>query len=50
MSHLQGTDYVGSMVVFEDGLPKKSDYRHFGWPPWPATTTTPPWRRCSPGG
>ena len=24
MSHLQGTDYVGSMVVFEDGLPKKS--------------------------
>ena len=29
MSHLQGTDYVGSMVVFEDGLPKKSDYRHF---------------------
>jgi excinuclease ABC subunit C len=29
MSHLQGTDYVGSMVVFEDGLPKKSEYRHF---------------------
>ncbi|HUD17125.1 MAG TPA: excinuclease ABC subunit UvrC [Acidimicrobiales bacterium] len=29
MSHLQGTDYVGSMVVFEDALPKKSDYRHF---------------------
>ena len=29
MSHLQGTDYVGSMVVFEDGLAKKSDYRHF---------------------
>lgn len=29
MSHLQGTDYVGSMVVFEDGLPKKRDYRHF---------------------
>ena len=29
MSHLQGTDYVGSMVVFEDGLPKKQDYRHF---------------------
>ena len=22
MSHLQGTDYVGSMVVFEDGLPE----------------------------
>ncbi len=29
MSHLQGTDYVGSMVVFEDGLAKKSDYRHY---------------------
>ena len=29
MSHLQGTNYVGSMVVFEDGLPKKTAYRHF---------------------
>ena len=29
MSHLQGSDYVGSMVVFEDGLAKKSDYRRF---------------------
>jgi excinuclease ABC subunit C len=29
MSHLQGTDYVGSMVVMEDGLAKKSDYRRF---------------------
>jgi len=29
MSHLQGTDYVGSMVVMEDGLPKKSEYRRF---------------------
>ncbi len=29
MSHLQGTNYVGSMVVFEDGVAKKSDYRHF---------------------
>ena len=29
MSHIQGTDYVGSMVVFEDGLPKRSDYRRF---------------------
>jgi len=29
MSHLQGTDYVGSMVVFEDALAKKSDYRKF---------------------
>ena len=29
MSHIQGTDYVGSMVVMEDGLPKKSEYRRF---------------------
>ncbi len=29
MSHLQGTNYVGSMVVFEDGLAKNSDYRRF---------------------
>jgi excinuclease ABC subunit C len=29
MSHLQGTDYVGSMVVLEDGLPRKSEYRRF---------------------
>jgi len=29
MSHIQGTDYVGSMVVVEDGLAKKSAYRRF---------------------
>ncbi len=29
MSHLQGTNYVGSMVVMEDGLMKPSAYRHF---------------------
>jgi len=29
MSHLQGTDYVGSMVVMEDGLAAKSQYRRF---------------------
>jgi excinuclease ABC subunit C len=29
MSHIQGSDYVGSMVVMEDGLAKKSDYRRF---------------------
>ena len=29
MSHLQGTDYVGSMVVLEDALPRKSEYRRF---------------------
>ena len=29
MSHLQGSDYVGSMVVVEDGLARKSEYRRF---------------------
>ncbi len=29
ISHLQGTEVVGSMVVFEDGLARKSDYRRF---------------------
>jgi excinuclease ABC subunit C len=29
VSHVQGTDVVASLVVFEDALPKKSDYRHF---------------------
>ncbi|MDE0269135.1 MAG: excinuclease ABC subunit UvrC [Acidimicrobiaceae bacterium] len=28
-SHLSGQDYVGSMVVVEDGLPCKSQYRRF---------------------
>jgi excinuclease ABC subunit C len=30
ISHLQGTDSVASLVVFEDGRPKRSDYRLFG--------------------
>ncbi len=29
ISTTQGTHQVGSMVVFEDGLPRKSEYRHF---------------------
>ncbi|MEM8924381.1 MAG: excinuclease ABC subunit UvrC [Actinomycetota bacterium] len=29
MSHLQGTDYVGSMVVVEDGIAAKNEYRRF---------------------
>ncbi|CAN5464252.1 excinuclease ABC subunit UvrC [soil metagenome] len=28
-SHMQGTDYVSSMVVFMDGKPKKSEYRKY---------------------
>ena len=29
MAHLQGSNYVGSMVVLEDGLPNKREYRRF---------------------
>lgn len=29
ISHIQGTDVVASLVVFEDGMPKKSDYRRY---------------------
>ena len=29
MSHIQGTDYVGSMVVVEDGLAARREYRRF---------------------
>ncbi|WP_342319793.1 excinuclease ABC subunit UvrC [Corynebacterium mayonis] len=29
ISHIQGTDVVASLVVFEDGLPKNSDYRRY---------------------
>ena len=29
ISHIQGSETVASMVVFEGGLPKKSDYRRF---------------------
>lgn len=29
MSHIQGTDYVGSMVVLEDGMPRPPEYRRF---------------------
>jgi excinuclease ABC subunit C len=30
ISHAMGQDPVASMVVFQDGIPKKSDYRKFG--------------------
>ncbi|HWG99316.1 MAG TPA: excinuclease ABC subunit UvrC, partial [Pilimelia sp.] len=29
VSQIQGTDVVASMVVFEDGLPRKAEYRRF---------------------
>jgi excinuclease ABC subunit C len=32
VSHLAGTNIVASMVVFEDGLPRKDEYRRFNIP------------------
>lgn len=32
VSHVHGTATVGSLVVFQEGLPKKSDYRKFSFP------------------
>ncbi len=32
VSHLSGTNIVASMVVFEDGLPRKDQYRRFNIP------------------
>src|SRR5690606_17336495 len=29
ISHVQGTDVVASLVVFEDGLKRSSEYRHY---------------------
>src|SRR5699024_7144103 len=29
ISHISGTDVVASLVVFEDGVPRKSEYRRF---------------------
>ncbi|MEV6910174.1 excinuclease ABC subunit UvrC [Amycolatopsis sp. NPDC051071] len=29
ISHIQGSDVVASLVVFEDGIPRKSEYRRF---------------------
>ncbi|HVV13078.1 excinuclease ABC subunit UvrC [Amycolatopsis sp.] len=29
ISHIQGSDVVASLVVFEDGLPRKSEYKRF---------------------
>ncbi|MFN8126767.1 MAG: excinuclease ABC subunit UvrC [Candidatus Nanopelagicales bacterium] len=40
ISHLQGQDTVGSMVVFEDGLPRTGDYRRFNVSPANAGSDT----------
>ena len=60
ISTLMGTNTVASMVVFEGGAPKKSDYRRFkvftvgdgngDGAHAAAPTTSPPWRRSSVGG
>lgn len=50
MSHLQGTDYVGSMVVLEDGLPASPNTASSGSRGWRATTTSQPCERCSTAG
>ncbi len=38
VSHLSGTNIVASMVVFEDGLPRKDQYRRFSIPDSPDDT------------
>jgi excinuclease ABC subunit C len=41
VSQIQGTDVVASMVVFEDGLARKSEYRRFAVGNRRAPTTWP---------
>jgi excinuclease ABC subunit C len=43
ISHVQGTNVVASMVVFEDGLPRKSEYRRFALRDTSAGTGDPDW-------
>ena len=51
ISNLAGTHTVASMVVFEAGVPKRSDYRQVPHPHRRrARTTSPRWPRCSAGG
>ena len=47
ISHIQGTDKVASMVVWEDGRMKKSDYRKFIIRTVKATTISPPCAKWS---
>ncbi len=48
ISNLQGTEIVASMVVMEDGLAKRSDYRRFKIRHQAGKTTSRRWKRCSP--
>ena len=45
ISHIQGAETVASMVVWEDGKMKKSDYRKFIIRPWKGSTISPPCAR-----
>ena len=50
ISNLQGTEVVASMVVFEDGLARKSEYRRFvikGAEGEPTTSARTTWRTCT---
>jgi excinuclease ABC subunit C len=49
VSHIQGTDTVASAVVFENGEPKRSMYRHMKIRGNGATTTIDPCTRRSSG-
>lgn len=46
ISNTSGVESVGSMVVYEDGRPKRSDYRKFKIRTSRGRTTTPPCGRC----
>lgn len=45
MAHLQGTDYVGSMVVFEDSLPANASIDVSSLKRSKAIMITLPWKR-----
>jgi excinuclease ABC subunit C len=47
ISTLQGTNTVSSMVVLEDGLPRRNEYRGSRSAGSTARTTSPPWKRPS---
>ena len=50
VSHVQGTDVVASLVVFEDGLARKSEYRRFEIRGVRRAATSPRSPRSSAGG
>ena len=45
ISNIQGTASVGSMVVFEQGVPNKKNYRQFNIKAWKVRTTSPAWKK-----